>query len=207
MTPAPALDAPPALPADQQPTPLTSVAAGLAALQPKPSEVLVDFGCGRDARWLTHAVSFYGTKKAIGVEIDPEVAESARRHVAEAGLSDRITIITGDATQTNVQADIGVAYLWPDVLEKLRPKIQQLKRFVTFGHAVPGLTMRKSGDVFVYTRPAPVVVQQAPVVMQEISELPVFRPATVYQGRQYSRPVCNSPNCAMCNAIRRGLWR
>lgn len=209
-TPTVKTEAPPALdeaslPADQQPTPWPGVDAGLMALNPKADEVIVDFGCGSDARWLIRAVSVWGTKKAVGVEIEPLVAESARWHVKKAGLSQQIKIITGDAITTDVQADIGVAYQFPDVLEKLKPQIAKLKRFVSYGHSVPGLTMRRSGDIFVYARPLARVVVQGTRPAQVLN----YRPAAaVWGGRQYSGPVCSSRSCSMCQSLRRQLgWR
>jgi hypothetical protein len=187
------------LPPDQQPTPMEGVAATLAALRPQPHEVLVDYGCGFDARYLITACRQYGTRKAIGVEIDPVVAASARAYVAQAGLSDRITIITGDATKVDVTADIGVAYLWPDVLEQLKPRINRLKRFASYAHAVPGIPSTPRGDVYLYVKPTPVVMQQP-------APQPVYRrPVAVWNGRQYSGPVCNRRSCSMCAAIRRQL--
>lgn len=152
------------LSADAQPTPWPGVAAMLNELKPKPNEVLLDPGCGYDARLLINACRFFGVEKAIGVEIDPAIAESARRHVAEAGLSDQIEIIDGDSTTLDVDADIGVAYLWPDTLKNLKPKIEQLDRFVSYAYAVPGLPMQAKpigggmrGNVYAWKKPPKVV--------------------------------------------------
>lgn len=181
------------LPPDQQPAPMEGVGAGLRALNPR-GKVIVDYGCGHDARWLIAAVRDFGAARGVGVEIDPEAAESARRYVAQAGLSDRIEIRVGDATTTSVKADVGVAYLFEDTLRKLAPKIRQLDRFVSYAHKVPGLPMREQGDVFVYERPQPMY---QPVAV---------RPAgAVWGGRVYSGPVCNRRNCTMCNSIRNQL--
>ena len=147
------------LPAGQQPTPMAGVGAVLAALNPQPHEVLVDYGCGFDARYLITACRLYGTQRAIGVEIDPAVAESARRYVEQAGMSDRIKIVTGDATKLNIKADIGVAYLWPETLARLRPQIEKLlDRFASYAHAVPGMSMTEwaahyGGNVYVWRKP------------------------------------------------------
>lgn len=178
---------------DAQPTPMSSVAAGLRALNPKPGEVLVDYGCGFDARWLITACRLYGTQRAIGVEIDPVTAESARRYVAAAGLSARITIITGDATTTDARADIGCAYLWPETLAKLKPKIVQLDRFVSYSHPVPGWASIYANGVNLYARnPPPIQV--------------IFKPtAATWNGRTYTGPLCNRQNCSMCQAIRAQL--
>jgi hypothetical protein len=146
------------LSADQQPTPMVGVGTGLNVLNPSPDDVLVDFGCGHDARWLITAVQQHGVKRAIGIEIDPVAAESARRYVAAAGLSKQIEIKTGDAADLFIAADVGVAYLYPETLAKLVPQIQKLDRFVSYGFKVPGLNMleRKlsnGGVIYIWEKP------------------------------------------------------
>lgn len=155
--------------ADYQSTPWPAIGIMLNVLAPKPDEVLLDPGCGHDARLLIEACRYFDTEKAIGVEIDPEVAESARQAVEAAGLSDRIEIITGDATKLDIKADIGIAYMWPEVLEALKPRIRELDRFVCFGFEVPGLEMQPTtlvssgGKIFLW--------KQAP----KITKVPVTR--------------------------------
>ncbi len=192
------------LDADSQPTPMGAVGAGLKALDPKPGEVLVDYGCGFDARWLIVACRDYGVQRAVGVEIDPRVADSARAYVAAADLSDRITIITGDSTKVNVQADIGVAYLWPETLTALRPKIEGLNRFVSYSHPLPWVNDKpidSKADVFLYGKPAEVAV-----VIPPRPQVQLVRPsAAVWNGRTYTHAVCNRRGCTMCAAIRAQL--
>ena len=180
--------------ADGQATPMKGVGEGLAALKAQPGKTLVVFGSGFDARWEITAARQVPTLKVVGIEIDPEVAESARRYVEKAGLTDRITIITGDATKIPVEAEYGAAYLWPDTLAELKPQIQKLERFVSYSHEVPGLSMKQVGDIFVYDRHQ--VVMQPTVVKPD---------RAVWNGRSYSGPVCSRPNCSMCNALRAQL--
>lgn len=176
------------LPADAQPTPYAEVHRILSELEPKPGETFVDYGCGYDARFCIAAASIYGVD-AIGIEIDPGRAASAKRRVAAFGLADRITIIEGDATAVDIDADVGVAYLWPETLEALRPKLESLDRFASMNHRVPGLDMEENGDAFVWTKP------------EEIEEIQtVSIPFPEYAS--YSAPVCNKENCSMCNKIR-----
>lgn len=155
----PAVEAfdPRTLPPDQQPTPMAGVAAGLNALGPLANKRLVVYGSGFDARWEITAARRDPTLTVVGIEIDPELAASARRYVAQAGLSDRVTILTGDAITTNIQADLGAAYLWPETLAALKPRIANLERFVCYGFAVPGLQMQSTkaangGDVFAWQK-------------------------------------------------------
>lgn len=171
---------------DAAPTPHDEIVRVLGLL-PKPTIGFVDYGCG-DARWCIAAAEKWGCR-VTGVEIDPGRAALAKEKVRNAKLEHLVTIIEGDATTTDVQADVGVAYLWPDVLEKLKPRLEKLQSFASYQHQPPGLSVTKDGDSWFYTRPRPVRVV----------------PSATWNGRQYSGPVCNSPRCAMCNAIRAEL--
>lgn len=172
---------------ESAPTPTREVERVLDLL-PKPAVAFVDFGCG-DGRWLFAAVERWNCK-AVGVEIDPARAAATSERVQAAGLSDRITIITGDSTTTDVEADVGVAYLYGDVLEQLRPRIEKLRAFASFRHQPPGLPVVRNGDSWIYVRGTQTVQQSG---------------SAVWQGQYYSQPVCSDPNCAMCRSIRRQL--
>ena len=156
-------------------------------LLPKPEVGFVDFGCG-DARWCIAAAERWGCK-VTGIEIDPARASAARERVNAAGLSHLITIITGDATKVDVEADVGVAYLYEDVLGQLKPRVEKLKAFASYMHRPPGLPVTQDGDTWFY--------RQAVVQYQ-------YRSA-VWGGQTYSGPVCNSANCVMCRSIRSQL--
>ena len=154
-------------------------------LLPKPEIGFVDYGCG-DARWCIAAVERWGCR-ATGIEIDHDRATMARERVKSLGLSHLITIVEGDVTTTNVEADVGVAYLYADVLEQLRPRLQKLRAFASYQHQPPGLPVTKNGNSWLYVRDT-----QQPQ-------------SATWQGQHYSHPVCNSPGCVMCNSIRRQL--
>ena len=187
---------PPSSEADVQPTPWGAVGIMLNALAPKPDEVLLDPGCGYDARLLIEACRYFGTEKAIGVEIDPEVAASAREYVEKAGLSDRIEIITGDSTKLDIQADIGIAYMWPEVLEELKPRIEKLDRFVSYGYEVPGLEMdpatliSNGGKFYTWKKQAPVTRVPVTRTVSKIVGLPRGSYCKVC-GRHCSNPMAH----------------
>lgn len=154
-------------------------------LLPRPQIGFVEYGCG-DARWCIAAVERWGCR-ATGVEIDPARATMARERVQLLGLSHLITIIQGDATTTNVEADVGAAYLYADVLEQLRPRLQKLRAFASYMHRPPGLPVVQTGKSWLYVRG-----QQQ-------------QQSAVWQGQNYSQPVCTDPGCNMCNSIRQQL--
>jgi len=56
---------------------------------------LLEVGCGTGTH-LHHAAALNPQLTALGLELQPEVADMARRSVDEAGLSDRIHVETGD---------------------------------------------------------------------------------------------------------------
>lgn len=179
----------------QQPTDASEVTRILKLLSPRPHETLVDYGCG-DGRFLIAAARHYGCR-AVGVEIDPQRAQAAREAVAAAGLSDRIRIIEGDATQVDVDADVGVVYLWPDVLQQLKPKLQKLDRFVSYMHPVQGLAMSERDGAWIWRNGQALTTSTSRAAQQPRS--------AVWRGRQYAAPVCNDPRCAMCRSIRAQL--
>lgn len=181
----------PNLPADQQPTSMATIGAAINALKPRVGDVFIDFGCGPDARACIVAARDCGLD-AIGVEIDPEVAESARRYVAQAGLSHKIRIITADATKIDVpEATIGFAYLWPDTLAALRPKIERLRAFASYAHDVPGLSMDPQavgGDtVYVWRQ-------------RQFTTIPAQ-----YRTETYQQKVCGPGGCRYITRTRRVL--
>jgi hypothetical protein len=183
------------LSADQQPTPLPTIAAAINAMKPRVGDVFVDFGCGPDARACIVAARDCGLD-AIGIEIDAVAADEARRVVAANGLSHKITIITGDATKIDVpSATIGFAYLWPDTLAALKPRLSKLRAFASFAHAVPGLATERRGDVYVWHKPNPTAVMQA------FRQAAPRQPVAVWKGATYTRRQCSNPACSMCRAI------
>jgi hypothetical protein len=192
------------LTADQQPTPMAAVTAGLNALKLRTDDVFVEFGCGFDARWAITAAK-RGVRKAYGVEIDPVMAESARAYVKANGLEGRVEIITGDATQVDVPADVGAAYLWEDTLAELKPKIEKLDRFVSFAHPLPwvkDVPRDPNANIFVYSKPSAVT---ATVRVPAQPTIRLVRPSVAHwNGNTYTRAKSGC-NCAMCQSIRAQL--
>lgn len=179
------------LPKEASPTPTAEVNRILNLLRPRSDEIFVDYGCGADARFCVAAVKQYGCT-AIGIEIDPERAAQARRRVADAGLSSKIRIIEGDALKTNVKADVGVVYLYPETLSKLKPKLTKLNRFAGYMHPVPGLAMYKSNNAYVWQR-------------QQTTQQVSTRPYAIWGGYKYYGRVCTNKHCSMCNDIERQI--
>lgn len=191
----------PALAAAQAPTPHSEVARILELLDPKPEETLVDYGCG-DARFLIAAVETFGCK-AIGVEIDPEQAAIARAKVENAGLQDRIQIIEGDATTVDVKADVGVVYLYPDVLSELAPKLTKLNRFASYQHPVAGVTMTKDRDAYLWNVTAPQQTAAGSAKPATVAAASTTKevPYAIYGGYKYYQQPTPGCTCSMCRDI------
>lgn len=150
----------PDLPPEQQPTPQDIVEEMVSLMQLTKDDVLADLGCGHDARILIHAVKATGCR-GVGIEIDPVAAESARRSVSDAGLSGLISInpeqngnSCSDALEF-VPERHGVtaitAYLYPELLNKLAPKMQSVRVSASPYHqAFPGMVQH--GDVWIWRK-------------------------------------------------------
>jgi len=180
-----------AIPVEASPTPHAEIVRVLGLLA-KPKIGFVEFGCGADARWCVAAVQKWKCR-ATGIEIDHDRAIAAQDHVRAIGLSDFITIVEGDAIVTNATADVGVAYLYDDVLRKLSPRIEKLQSFASYMHR-PAVPTIQNGDSWIYSKGA-------------VFATPVQQRMAVWQGQQYAGPVCSNPRCAMCNSIRAQLGR
>lgn len=107
----------------------------------KPGETVFDLGCG-DGRILIAAVRNYQAK-AVGVEINPKVAEQARARIQRLGIADQANVMVGDLLQTDLSnADVVTIYLSTSFNKELRPRMEKyLKpgaRVVSHDYAVPG---------------------------------------------------------------------
>jgi SAM-dependent methyltransferase len=123
-------------------TPQFVVEAILKVLKPRTDEVLFDIGCG-DGRVVITAAKVYGCR-AVGIEIDPEVAKIAKRRVKEAGVEKLVKIVVGDATKMSLKnADIVYMYLFPDVMRAMAGELKTVKRIASYSHKIPTLPDRK----------------------------------------------------------------
>ena len=76
---------------------------------------LVEIGgsYGYSAVWLAHAARCTGGQ-FTSLEVNPKLIEIAKRNVAEAGLTDNVTHISGDARETlvSVEGSLGSVDIW-----------------------------------------------------------------------------------------------
>ncbi len=108
------------------PTPEGLIDKMLAAAKVSDKDTLFDLGAGDGIIAIT-AARQHGAK-SVGIEYNPEMAQFARRKVAEAGMNDKVKIITGDIFQEDFSsATVVTLYLMPHLNLKLRPILLKMK--------------------------------------------------------------------------------
>ncbi|WP_186419797.1 class I SAM-dependent methyltransferase [Bosea sp. CS1GBMeth4] len=78
----------------------------IAGLQPPPGGAVLEIGCGT-GRNLIEIARRYPQARCYGLDISEEMLRTARRQVARAGLSERITLAQADATSFDPLALFG----------------------------------------------------------------------------------------------------
>jgi hypothetical protein len=108
------------------PTPAGLIDKMLTAAKVTDQDRLFDLGAGDGIIAIT-AARQYGTP-SVGIEYNPDMAQFARRKVAEAGVTDKVKIITGDIFQEDFSsATVVTLYLMPHLNLKLRPLLLKMK--------------------------------------------------------------------------------
>ena len=108
------------------PTPEGLIDKMLEAAKVSDKDTLFDLGAGDGIIAIT-AARKYGAK-SVGIEYNPEMAQFARRKVAEAGLTDKVKIVTGDIFLEDFSsATVVTLYLMPHLNLKLRPILLKMK--------------------------------------------------------------------------------
>jgi hypothetical protein len=108
------------------PTPEVLIDKMLTAAKVTDKDKLFDLGAGDGIIAIT-AARKYGAQ-AVGIEFNPDMAQFARRKVAEAGMTDKVKIITGDIFQEDFSsATVVTLYLMPHLNMKLRPTLLKMK--------------------------------------------------------------------------------
>jgi hypothetical protein len=108
------------------PTPEGLIDKMLTAAKVTDKDKLFDLGAGDGIIAIT-AARKYGAQ-SVGIEYNPDMAQFARRKVAEAGMNDKVRIITGDIFQEDFSsATVVTLYLMPHLNLKLRPTLLKMK--------------------------------------------------------------------------------
>jgi SAM-dependent methyltransferase len=127
-------------------TPDDVVAAMLDLAQVTPADTVYDLGAG-DGRIVLAAARDRGAR-AVGVEIDPELAERARAALRAAGVAGRAEVRRGDLFKQDLSgATVVTLYLHPQVNAGLRPQLERLPpgaRVVSHMFSMPGAKPAKT---------------------------------------------------------------
>jgi hypothetical protein len=108
------------------PTPKGLIEKMLTAAKVTSSDRLFDLGAGDGIIAITAAKDFGA--QSVGIEFNPQMADYARRMVKEAGVSDKVRIITGDIFKEDFSsANVVTLYLLPDLNLRLRPTLLKMK--------------------------------------------------------------------------------
>ena len=108
------------------PTSNTIVTDMLEMAQVTSDDLVYDLGAG-DGKIAIEAAKRYGAR-AVGIEYNPDMAALARRNANTAGVSERVTIITGDIFQEDFsKATVVTLYLLTELNIKLKPTLLNMK--------------------------------------------------------------------------------
>jgi hypothetical protein len=108
------------------PTPEGLIDKMLTAANVTHQDKVFDLGAGDGIIAITAARKY--NAQSVGIEFNPDMAQFARRKVAEAGLTDKVRIITGDIFQEDFSsATVVTLYLMPHLNMKLRPTLLKMK--------------------------------------------------------------------------------
>jgi precorrin-6B methylase 2 len=123
------------------PTPHAVVKTMLELAELSEDDVIVDLGCG-DGRIVVAAARDYGAR-GIGIDIDPELIEKAKRLAESSGVDHLVEFRVEDATRTSLAtATVVSLFLTPDGNELIRPRLETElapgARVITHNYTIPG---------------------------------------------------------------------
>lgn len=123
-------------------TPQNVVEVMLSLVKPTSDDWVFDLGAG-DGRIVITAAKVYGAK-GVGIELNHDSAVKAETNVQNQGLSNRVIIIEGNILDyTYDNADIITLYLYPDLIEKVVPRIKPGVTVISANHDIPGVETEK----------------------------------------------------------------
>jgi hypothetical protein len=107
------------------PTPMTVVKSMLEIAKAGPGDTLIDLGCG-DGRILTMAIEEFNVDKAIGYELNKNLADTTLKNIYRKELGDKIEVINSNFMKADLSpATIVTLYLTTSGNAKLRPKFMK----------------------------------------------------------------------------------
>jgi 16S rRNA G966 N2-methylase RsmD len=108
------------------PTPGGVVDEMLKMAKVGPGDFIIDLGSG-DGRIVITAAEKYGAR-GIGVDLDTYLVKKARENARVAGVGGKVQFVEQNLFETDLsRATVITSYLLPELNEKLRPKLLELK--------------------------------------------------------------------------------
>ncbi len=91
-----------------------------------PADLVADLGSG-DGRVVIAAARDYGAR-GLGIELDHQLVVNSRMNAEQAGVADRVTFRHGDVLVADYRdATVVTLYLLPNLVEKLKPRLLDLR--------------------------------------------------------------------------------
>jgi precorrin-6B methylase 2 len=127
------------------PTPHEVVETMLELAELSEDDVIIDLGCG-DGRIVVAAARDYGAR-GIGIDIDSELIEKAKRLAESSGVDHLVEFRAEDATRTSLKnATVVFLFLTPGGNELVRPRLEtELRpgtRVISHNYTIPGWLVR-----------------------------------------------------------------
>ena len=117
---------PPDVPTPYLPSTSVAVDEMLRLANVGPRDLVVDLGSG-DGRMVISAARDYGAR-GLGIELDPKLVEESQTNARQAGVEGRVTFRQGDVLLADYRdATVVTLYLLPNLVEKLKPRLLEMK--------------------------------------------------------------------------------
>ena len=89
-------------------------------------DTVFDLGCG-DGRIVIQAVSDFGAKRGVGIDLDPERIKESKQNAKNHKVEDKVTFRVGDVLDIKDLSDANVVmlYMGDDINVRLRPILQK----------------------------------------------------------------------------------
>jgi SAM-dependent methyltransferase len=116
----------PDIPTPYLPSTTVAVDEMLRSADVGPGDLVADLGSG-DGRVVIAAARDYGAR-GLGIELDPKLVEESKANARQAGVADRVMFRHGDVLAADYrEATVITLYLLPNLVDKLKPRLLELK--------------------------------------------------------------------------------
>ncbi len=88
-------------------------------------DIVYDLGCG-DGRMVCRAIKYFGAKRGVGIDLDPERVSDSKETAKKYGVDDKVEFRQGDVLKVKDLSDATVVllYMGDDINNRLKPILQ-----------------------------------------------------------------------------------